>query len=633
MLLSVIIINENKKANIEECIASIHSQTWNDYEIIYVGNNIDDKIKTNIKKVFDNHKIKFIKNTNKYLALNEALKISTGKYISFVNSSDYLINSNSFKLMMDILEETKLKMISGNILFTTKKLDEKIDETYEEIIIDSDNYGSPMFFDKNIYDKKFLISNEINFPNKKKGSEELFLTKILSNIKEYVQVDINYIFHENRKEEIINVKEGHDLLESYYEIFQILFYDEKGSFNLSQTIKEYQKIIENASIKIKNENDIKKIKITIEKSEHILRNIMTESEFSHLEKLHIDFLQSLYWEYNHIAVSVIVPVYNVEKYLPKCLNSLINQTLSNIEIICIDDCSTDNSSKILEEYSKKDNRIKIIHNEYNRGPGASRNIGLEIIKGQYVFFMDSDDWIDYNTLEKLFNSSKKMDLDLLFYKLINYDDKIGVYFKTDYYDLEPLKHFKNKLFNNKSIENEDLFKLTVSPPNKLYSTKLIKKIHAKFPENVLYEDNPFFFYVFLNSNRISFMDEYLYIRRRRLESVTTKNDKYLSISVKIGYLLISLFIQNNWYDKYKKEVLNYSLNFVKYRLVLVSEKYKEEYFQNTKKFLRKLVDEYNLCDDLKNELDDENLFFTKNVFRSYNYQNYLWISNEEIMKN
>ncbi len=110
-------------------------------------------------------------------------------------------------------------------------------------------------------------------------------------------------------------------------------------------------------------------------------------------------------------VSVIVPVYNVEKYLEECIESLINQTLTDIEIICINDGSTDNSLKILEELQKKDNRIKII-NQKNSGVSSARNNGIENATGEYIGFVDSDDWIDSDYYEKLYNTAKKYNSDI-----------------------------------------------------------------------------------------------------------------------------------------------------------------------------------------------------------------------------
>ena len=113
-----------------------------------------------------------------------------------------------------------------------------------------------------------------------------------------------------------------------------------------------------------------------------------------------------------VKVSIIVPVYNTEKFLKKCLNSLINQTLKEIEIICVDDGSTDNSPTILNDFIKKDNRIKVIHQE-NSGISVTRNRAVSVAQGEYIGFVDSDDWVDEDFFEKLYNASQKYNSDIV----------------------------------------------------------------------------------------------------------------------------------------------------------------------------------------------------------------------------
>ena len=122
-------------------------------------------------------------------------------------------------------------------------------------------------------------------------------------------------------------------------------------------------------------------------------------------------------------ISVIIPVYNSENYLFVTLNSILKQTYSDFEVICIDDCSTDSSVEILEYFSKKDERIIVVKNIENKGVSFSRNLGLKSAKGDYIFFLDSDDWISPNTLEKLFTNAKSNDSDLVFYKLVRFHEK------------------------------------------------------------------------------------------------------------------------------------------------------------------------------------------------------------------
>lgn len=112
-------------------------------------------------------------------------------------------------------------------------------------------------------------------------------------------------------------------------------------------------------------------------------------------------------------VSVIIPVYNVEKYLRKCLDSIINQTLKDIEIICVNDCSPDNSLDILKEYTSKDNRIKIINFEENEGVSVARNTGIESANGDYISFIDPDDYIDTDFYEKLYSETNNCEIEVI----------------------------------------------------------------------------------------------------------------------------------------------------------------------------------------------------------------------------
>ena len=125
---------------------------------------------------------------------------------------------------------------------------------------------------------------------------------------------------------------------------------------------------------------------------------------------------------NEIKVSVIIPVYNTENYLRECLDSVLAQTLREIEVICVDDGSTDNSLNILKEYQNKDTRIVVLTQE-NRSAGAARNYGLSIAKGKYLSFLDSDDFFDKELLRKAYKNAEKNNADIVVYKFKRYNEK------------------------------------------------------------------------------------------------------------------------------------------------------------------------------------------------------------------
>ena len=188
-------------------------------------------------------------------------------------------------------------------------------------------------------------------------------------------------------------------------------------------------------------------------------------------------------------ISIIIPVYNFEKYLRECLDSCVNQTLEDIEIICVDDCSTDNSYKILEEYQQKDSRIKIFRHKENKNQGAARNTGLANATGEYVWFIDSDDYIDTKACQILYEAIKEFDVDLLCFSALKFvdEDKKHHFFYDKYYH-QGLQI--NKIYRPKTNWKEIKFSnLNVSACMYLTKTSLIQNF--KFREGVFFEDTDF----------------------------------------------------------------------------------------------------------------------------------------------
>lgn len=206
-------------------------------------------------------------------------------------------------------------------------------------------------------------------------------------------------------------------------------------------------------------------------------------------------------------ISVIIPVYNVEKYLKRCLDSVINQTYKNLEIILVDDGSTDNSGKICDEYAKNDKRIIVIHKE-NGGVSVARNIGLDIGTGDYVNFIDSDDWIDLKFFKKLYDNLLKSHADISC---------------CDYIRTEKYKNLKKEFLNYMDYYGENILEVYLekeltSPCNKLYKKELWQNI--KFPANKTNEDICTIFKIFLKSKIVIYTEEKLYYYYKHSDSTT-----------------------------------------------------------------------------------------------------------------
>ena len=181
---------------------------------------------------------------------------------------------------------------------------------------------------------------------------------------------------------------------------------------------------------------------------------------------------------NNPKISVIVPVYNVEKYLSECLDSIINQTLKDIEIICLNDGSTDNLLSILKDYAHKDTRIKIIDKE-NEGLGYTRKVGLDVATGKYILFCDSDDYYaELTAFEELYNLIDKLKVDVLIFEFIRFDKNKGFYIEErDLFNNPPQK----EIFSYLDINNILFFRAYTW--KKIYSKKIFDKYKTKCNPN------------------------------------------------------------------------------------------------------------------------------------------------------
>lgn len=240
-----------------------------------------------------------------------------------------------------------------------------------------------------------------------------------------------------------------------------------------------------------------------------------------------------------IDISIIVPSYNAEKSIDKCITSLINQTKKELEFIIINDGSTDSTEEIIKKY--KDKRIKYFKNK-NSGIGKTRNFGIEKAKGKYLMFVDSDDYLENDACFSLFNKIEKSNSDVVvsnFYKV--YDNR-----KESINILE---------FNNCTLEEKpDLINIVNTAPwNKIYRTSLIKDNNVFFPENIKYEDAPFVLECLDKASKISQIDEYTYNYVIHNNSETTVRDEKVFDIFKIIDMIRIYFSDKD----YMKEEIDY----------------------------------------------------------------------------
>ena len=251
-------------------------------------------------------------------------------------------------------------------------------------------------------------------------------------------------------------------------------------------------------------------------------------------------------------ISIIVPVYNVEKYLNQCVNTLINQTYFNIEIILVNDGSTDKSGSLCDELSKSDNRIKVIHKK-NEGLGLARNTGLEYINGKFVTFIDSDDYVDTNLIEELYYNLKNNNADTCIGGFKRVNDLGKIIFKESY---------EKNTYEDNYIKNNLLMKMLGSSPEKsdairmsvwnvLFSVEIIKNNKLKFvsERKFISEDIIFDIDYYQFAKKVVIIDTVAYNYRVNNESLTRKykEDRFEKCKILYNeiYSKINFFNNNN----------------------------------------------------------------------------------------
>lgn len=273
-----------------------------------------------------------------------------------------------------------------------------------------------------------------------------------------------------------------------------------------------------------------------------------------------------------VKVSVVIPVYNVALYLEECLDSVLGQTLEEIEIICVNDGSTDTSGEILEGYARKDDRIRIITQE-NQGLSQARNRGMTEARGEYLYFLDSDDWIELETCEILYGTAKEKDLDVLYFAIQQEDEQ---------HQQEDLGYYHRVESTAQEVwTGLDMFQFMMNTHTyhpqvvaQWYKTAFIQKKNLTFIPGILYEDCAFSLFVIFQAQRTYCIENILYHYRYRDHSivrsqVTTRNiDSYMTIWM--SYLL--LIKSTHLSPEHEKIALDYAkhlrkLTYQEYRKV------------------------------------------------------------------
>lgn len=277
-------------------------------------------------------------------------------------------------------------------------------------------------------------------------------------------------------------------------------------------------------------------------------------------------------------ISVIVAVYNMEKYLERCIDSILLQTYSNIEVILVDDGSRDASANMCDEYAKQDSRVKVVHKE-NGGVSSAKNLGLELATGEFVIFVDSDDWIELEMIEKLYSACRDNSADIACcgrYNVYGVSKKVGLC--PDLSDVVSNKDFVLKIFCAKECD--------VSFADKLVKRMLFKDL--RFPLNEIHEEEHIIYEVIGRTEKVALVNEPLYNYFHRENSLSTAvfSEKRLVLLKRLERLM--QFVENNMTEiKKQAEIYCAQKKIAMLLAICMSSKDTKKKFKTIAKTLKK----------------------------------------------
>ena len=546
--ISVIVPIYNVEKYLPQCMESIIGQTFRDIEIIGVNDgSTDNSLKILQDYAEKDERIKIINQENMGLsaARNSGLKIARAEYIFFIDSDDW-IGADTLKTLYDTALETDADLTCCHfIAFAERPEDEeatKEKQDYFDYSLNAENDKTPLsdnplkihvVVNGKLHKKSIIDKHDLSFPHQRLIHEDEYWAwayGIHCNNFSYLRTQMyHYRVHQDsitgtenktaKPLDIIDIdmliaqtlqKSGN--LQTYIPQLEGLFISHLIGGIKRAGIKYYEK----ARQKIAQYLEIPYISDTFKKG---INSFMTPK----------------------IPVSVIIPVYNTASYLPQCLDSILNQSFDSLEVICIDDGSTDNSLEILKKYASSDSRIRII-TQQNQGVSAARNKGLKFAQGEYVLFVDSDDWIESNIIEKSLMLMQN-GIDILAFSIRLYDTEKNIFNYSSYYNyLNELPYFC-KLNILQSLET--IVQLPFEIGSKVYRREILQKYGITFNSELqMHEDEMFNLRYILHSENYGVLKEYGYNYRHPRPNSASSSINTTSIEdIKKFLRFVQLFSQ------------------------------------------------------------------------------------------
>ena len=624
---SIIIPVYNAEKYLGKCLESLLSQTLQEMEIICVDDGSSDGSPEILKRFQERDgRVRILTQENQYAgaARNNGMKEAQGEYLLFLDADDFFENT----LLEKVYNQGK-KMEADIVLFGAKQYNDKTgivspaswyfkrdalprENPFSGKTENTDVFAivTPAPWTK-LFRREFVEKQGLSFQGLQNSNDVYFVLTALALAEKITYVDEELVFYRvGMKGSLQGSKSLHPdcFIEAYAGVYHELqrrgIYEryEEGFMNILlsgcahnlRTVTDWElrrRICERMA-----EPEFAEMGLMERREEYFRR----KEDFVFVNGI----LNAFEWEAQHQKrllptepviirkaendigiprVSVIIPVYNVEKYLRECLDSIVNQTLREMEIICVDDGSTDGSPEILREYGEKDCRITIISQE-NRGISSARNHGADIASGEYFYFMDGDDILERDALSRLYQLSEEKSLDVLYFD------------GESFFETEELKEIKKNYITYYARKGDYSRVMTglqmlhemiaMDEYRSSLCLQFISSVHyrqenLRFEEGIIGEDNIFTFQCIMPAHRVYHMKEAFFHRRVRGNSVMTSAGKFEQVyGFFAGYLAIERAFRDNQLNQEDAEGLSM---LVRMRLRL------------TRKLYHDLEPEYKLC--------------------------------------
>lgn len=573
-MISIIVPIYNAENYLKSCLDSVLSQTFGDFEVLMVNDGSIDNSATICQDYAKrDSRFRYFEKVNGGLsdARNYGLDRAKGVYITFLDADDFLFENYLEQLYQASCLSDSDILIGGYCRFDGSDFYFYNDHFKSESLISFTSAQAIQVLDS-MLDVPFLtfstawgklfkrgLFDELRFPYGKYAEDQFLIWKLYMRAdKIYLFNSASYVYRMNPSglSSVFSLKHL-DYIDALEE--RIRETKDLEGINIQHSFNMYDYVLQRMLGQLEEHQFLEEADKVREKLE-----LEKRKEYPFLLEQKKDL------------ISIIVPIYNVEKYLRMCLDSIENQTYSNIEVLLIDDGSTDDSCKICQEYVARDSRFRYIKKE-NGGASDARNLGIDRASGKYLSFVDSDDWLAPTYIEDLYQSATRTHADTVVahYTIYNEEDRhYHVHIWDDYY--EKTYTGKELVLELPSLElNGYIF---ITSWGILFNRRLFK--HIRFPKGKVIEDSWTNYKLFFKSERITYIHKEIYFHREGIESIGSSiNEKLLTDVLECLLERLAIYTIKGWnYAEEKDNVLG----CLRWRY----EQAKEEGLQDTEIFRR-----------------------------------------------